>query len=351
MLYKFSFAFLDRYEINNEESYHDYYSDVEISYAASKAHPKAAIQLRNREMVDRADLVLCCIERKSGGAYQTVLYAKKQNITDKEYHLQMASKGAAEFPEIREINTSEPIMLKDHIRLSASEICGGYTFWTDDVSEIEEAISELQDINKTLNERHTLIREENRTNKQKAHLLEANRLYNRMQLETAPQLKKMQDLVSTLYKEDKPENEKELLAELTLIGAYFKRRNNLLFVSETQDTIRMAELGYCFRESVSALELQGVTGSCLVEAQGNISLSESIQLYDAFQSVLQKTFSCINSIAVFLRTAESGFEMCISLHLTTEMTFQFDSDFRIEQEEENDFLLTYFVARGDGDGK
>ena len=40
---------------------------------------KAAMQIRNREMVDRADLVLCCIERKSGGAYQTVLYAKKQN--------------------------------------------------------------------------------------------------------------------------------------------------------------------------------------------------------------------------------------------------------------------------------
>lgn len=272
-------------------------------------------------------------------------------ITDKEYHLQMASKGADEFPEISEINTSEPIMLKEHIRLSASEICGGYTFWTDDISEIAKVISELQDINKTLNERHTLIREENRTNKQKAHLLESNRLYNRMQLETAPQLKKMQDLVSALYKEDKPENEKELLAELTLIGAYFKRRNNLLFISETQDTIRTAELGYCFRESVSALELQGVTGSCLVEEQGNISLSESIQLYDAFQSVLQKTFSCINSIAVFLRTVESGFEMCISLHLTKEMKFQFDSDFRIEQEEENDYLLTYFVARGDGDGK
>lgn len=111
-----------------------------------------------------------------------------------------------------------------------------------------------------------------------------------MQFETAPQLKIMQDLVSALYKEDKPEKEKELLAKLTLIGGYFKRRNNLLFISETQDTIRMAELGYCFWESISALELQGVTGSCFVEYQGNISLSESIQLYDAFQSVLQKNF-------------------------------------------------------------
>ena len=47
-------------------------------YAASKAPPKAAIQIRNREMVDRADLVLCAIERQSGGAWQTVQYAMKQ---------------------------------------------------------------------------------------------------------------------------------------------------------------------------------------------------------------------------------------------------------------------------------
>ena len=61
--------------LNNEESYHDYYSDVEISYAASKAHPKAAIQIRNREMVDRADLIVCYIERENGGAWQTIKYA------------------------------------------------------------------------------------------------------------------------------------------------------------------------------------------------------------------------------------------------------------------------------------
>ena len=64
--------------LNNEESHHDYYSDVEISYAAAKAHPKAAIQIRNREMVDRADLIICCIDHQSGGAWQTVQYAMKQ---------------------------------------------------------------------------------------------------------------------------------------------------------------------------------------------------------------------------------------------------------------------------------
>ena len=67
--------------LNNEESYHNYYSEVEISYEASKAHPKAAIQIRNREMVDRADLILCCIEREQGGAWQTIQYAIKKGKT------------------------------------------------------------------------------------------------------------------------------------------------------------------------------------------------------------------------------------------------------------------------------
>lgn len=64
--------------LNNEEYFHDYYTDVEISYAASIAHPKSAIQIRNREMVDRADLIICYIEHEKGGAWQTVEYALKQ---------------------------------------------------------------------------------------------------------------------------------------------------------------------------------------------------------------------------------------------------------------------------------
>ena len=64
--------------LNNEEYFHDYYTDVEISYKASKSHPKSAIQLRNREMVDRADLVIFYIEEKHGGAWQTMQYAIKQ---------------------------------------------------------------------------------------------------------------------------------------------------------------------------------------------------------------------------------------------------------------------------------
>jgi len=68
--------------LNNEEYFHNYYTDVEISRAASMAHPKSAIQIRNREMVDRSDLVICYVDNNHGGAWQTVKYAmeKEKNI-------------------------------------------------------------------------------------------------------------------------------------------------------------------------------------------------------------------------------------------------------------------------------
>ncbi len=63
---------------DHEEDYLNYYDDVEVSQNAAGAHPKGAMQIRNREMVDRSDLVIFCVERKSGGAYQTMKYAVKQ---------------------------------------------------------------------------------------------------------------------------------------------------------------------------------------------------------------------------------------------------------------------------------
>jgi hypothetical protein len=63
---------------NNKESFHDYDTDVEIFHTASVAHPKSAIPICHHEMVDRADLILCCIERGKGGIWRMPHYVIKQ---------------------------------------------------------------------------------------------------------------------------------------------------------------------------------------------------------------------------------------------------------------------------------
>lgn len=63
---------------NNEQRFLDYYDEVEICFDSTEAYPKSAIQVRNRSLVDRSDLVVCCIQHKSGGAYKTIQYAEKK---------------------------------------------------------------------------------------------------------------------------------------------------------------------------------------------------------------------------------------------------------------------------------
>ena len=59
---------------NNKEGFEKYYDEVEIF---SSGHFKSAFQTRNRSMVDRSDLVVLCIDRSDGGAFQTAKYAKR----------------------------------------------------------------------------------------------------------------------------------------------------------------------------------------------------------------------------------------------------------------------------------
>ena len=75
---------------DNEDSFTEYYDEIEICPGSHAAHFKAAIQIRNRYMVDRSDLVICFVERNSGGAYETTQYAlrcgkKVLNLADKDY--------------------------------------------------------------------------------------------------------------------------------------------------------------------------------------------------------------------------------------------------------------------------
>lgn len=63
----------------NTAALENYYDEVEICEEAAESHFKAAFSTRNRIMAERSDLILCCIEHQSGGAFQTVKFARTLN--------------------------------------------------------------------------------------------------------------------------------------------------------------------------------------------------------------------------------------------------------------------------------
>ena len=67
------------YVVKDIEYYSEYYDEVIIPYIIEKAHPKSAITLRNRWLIDLSDMLISYTERNTGGAYATEKYAVSLN--------------------------------------------------------------------------------------------------------------------------------------------------------------------------------------------------------------------------------------------------------------------------------
>lgn len=66
------------YRVANLEYYEKYYDSIVLPEKVHGAHPKIAITLKNRWMVEQSDLVIVYVEHNKGGAYTAMTYAQKQ---------------------------------------------------------------------------------------------------------------------------------------------------------------------------------------------------------------------------------------------------------------------------------
>lgn len=74
---------------NNTESFESYYDSIEICEASADCNFKYAIVARNRDMIDRSDMVVVYVKNETGGAYQSFKYAEKnQKRIINLYHTQ-----------------------------------------------------------------------------------------------------------------------------------------------------------------------------------------------------------------------------------------------------------------------
>ena len=65
------------YTVADLEYYEKYYDSILIPESIQGKYPKSAIALKNKWMVERADLVISYVERELGGAYTAVKYAQR----------------------------------------------------------------------------------------------------------------------------------------------------------------------------------------------------------------------------------------------------------------------------------
>lgn len=189
------------------------------------------------------------------------------------------------------------VQLDEHTLLRSAPVQGGYVMWQTDITELVENMERLKENRTELAERNYLEQQNYEVERKINALREKNRLYDLLQRQLAPQIIRMDQLL-TRYRAAPEEEKRQLLGQVAVLGAYLKRGANLMFLAQQHRYVPSAELRYALEESISSLELAGV--ECAMEVTQGVRLpaEAAAACYSRFESVVEGALGQLDALFV-----------------------------------------------------
>lgn len=234
-------------------------------------------------------------------------------ITDPAYQLLLSSRSAQPLPvELMRQTEAGAVQLDGGSRLSGAQVSGGHVLWTEDVSELLEVLEQLQDVKDSLEDSNALLRAEYTLKAREAHIAEQDRLYNIIQRETAPRIKLLAELTDAFEMAQDEGRRRQLLGKMAVIGAYLKRRSNLIFLADKTPLFQQKELQLTFGESMDNLELCGVTCGLLSALDEPVQARQLMKMYDLFEEVVERSIDTMCTITVWIGSADGALRITMN---------------------------------------
>lgn len=233
--------------------------------------------------------------------YEEVLKASSVSaqIINQKNEVCYASEKAVELSEdIINQAKKEIVKLDENTRLRCTPITGGYALWTEDISSVNEILSELEEIGQNLMESNDLLSKEIALKQRKGKIDEKNRLYDRIAKSIERELGYIRNMLKDMTPEDELLNTK--FAIICILGAYIKRRTNLELLRENADKLSVEELNYSIRESVECLKACNISCSFRSNLTGEIDVEVIILIYNVFERAVEKALNNLYSVLVNL---------------------------------------------------
>ena len=136
---------------------------------------------------------------QSNTGYRALFEAStiRAEITDEALRIQAASVPHELFPaeKLREA-VHQTKQLDRSTLLKSSPIRGGFVFWQEDISELQDALDHLRLVQDELRDTGDILKAENAQNARKLKLEEQTKLYDLVEQESAPQFARLESLLS-----------------------------------------------------------------------------------------------------------------------------------------------------------
>lgn len=211
-------------------------------------------------------------------------------ITDPDARVILSSRAARQVDADTLRQTRQaPVMLEGGIRVSSAPIKTGYVVWTEDMSALIRVLNELEEAKENLQDNRDILEEEYALKAREAHVAEQERLYRIIQRDTEKQILLMDEMIAQAENAGSDEERGRCLKKMLVIGAYLKRRSNLVFLADKDSMLEAKELELSVGESINNLEIFGVTCGFLSELTEPILAVNVIAMYDFFEAVTERS--------------------------------------------------------------
>ena len=241
------------------------------------------------------------------------------------------------------------VMIDENTVLLSDSITGGYVYWTEDITAVNEMNEKLSQIGESLSEEGDLLRAENELREQKAKIAEQTRLYDSISLLVKPQLEKISRLI------DAEGDFRKNMAHICILNCYVKRRSNLALLKDRRPAFSSEELYLSLKESSEYIKLYG--GVSEIYADSHIDLPADVLLlcFDLWQGVIEDILPELYALTAKISFTDNSFTFRITADTEKELPFlsryyseaeRLGGKLSLIREDETVFITLSFVKGG-----
>lgn len=169
----------------------------------------------------------------------------------------------------------------EDITMNLHQIPGGYMVWQTDLSQINQALRELQRLNAELEEEQDLLAQEIRIQSDETSIQARNDIYDSLSSEVAGQLILLTALLSESFSTDD-------WNRICLIGTYIKRFCNLRLTYQEQQTIPMGDLAISLQDIAKCMKNLGIRTSLDFCPTSNLEPELILLIMKALEALLEE---------------------------------------------------------------
>ena len=167
-----------------------------------------------------------------------------------------------------------------------------------------------------------------------------------MQERIHPSIERLENLLTRLQTIQDVDTARWLHGKVAVLGAYLKRRSNLVFLADRTGKVDSRELFLCLNESASSLHLAGIPCAIRFDVEGSMDGEIAGTLYDFFEGALEIGYDAISGMNVIMTSDGSEYRMTLMLKCEADMSALAERFSRTVIERDEDIRYCSLTCKG-----